>query len=104
LQKRVTKARKASGKGQYNWIKYVSCHHHTTHKIWSHNVSRSYFGIVNHTKQHYFEIHAYQLRVQDTLGSASMRSPTVYGKKFASPKMWAEYRSHKFFLHSENTF
>jgi hypothetical protein len=26
------------------------------------------------------------------------------GKKIASSKVWAEYRRHEFFLHSENTF
>jgi hypothetical protein len=32
LQKRVTKARKASGNGEYNLIKYVRCHHHTRYE------------------------------------------------------------------------
>ena len=29
LQKSVTKARKSSGNGEYNLIKYAKCHHYT---------------------------------------------------------------------------
>jgi hypothetical protein len=118
LQKRVTKARKASGKGEYNWIKYVRCHHHTRYEatmcpahIW--HLNQAILSILKsipiaratHTGKRrsnkksirwMFCLRAWVNDASHYLWGVRLST----GKTFASLKVWAEYRKHEFFLHS----